>query len=133
MILCHDVRVIRAAPTKKLLRIMKITAIILLSACLTASAKGFTQTITLSEKNASLEKVFKEIKKQTGYNFLYTLEQLNEVGKVNIELRNATLQEALTECLKNKSLTYTIVEKMVVIKRKEPVTVNISEPFPPID
>jgi TonB-linked SusC/RagA family outer membrane protein len=103
---------------KGTLRIMKLTAIILLSACLTASAKGFSQTITLSEKNAPLEKVFKEIKKQTGYNFLYTLEQLDQAGKVNVELRNATLQQALTQCLGNTNLTYTIVEKTVVIKKK---------------
>lgn len=120
-------------------RIMKLTAIILLSACLTASAKGFSQTVTLSEKNAPLEKVFKEIKKQTGYNFLYTLEQLNQAGNVNIQLRNASLQEALAQCLQNTPLTYTIVEKTVVIKRKEVVipdsrlTTDDSQPPPPID
>lgn len=111
---------------QKLLRVMKLTAIILLSACLTASAKGFTQSVTLNEKNAPLQKVFKEIKRQTGYNFLYTLEQLDQAGKVDVQLRNATLEEALTVCLMGKQLTYTIVEKTVVIKRKE-IT-----PLPPL-
>ena len=44
---------------------MKLTAIIILSACLTASANGYGQKVTISEKNASLEKVFKEIKKSS--------------------------------------------------------------------
>jgi TonB-linked SusC/RagA family outer membrane protein len=123
---CHPERKRRTKEVKQLLRIMKLLSIILLSACLTASAKGFTQTITLSEKNAPLEKVFKEIKKQTGYNFLYTLEQLDQAGKVDVELHNATLEEALGTCLKEKQLTYTIVEKTVIIKRKELPSVNVN-------
>jgi hypothetical protein len=43
----------------KTLRIMKITAIILLSACITASAKGYTQNVTLSEKNYPYQKCSK--------------------------------------------------------------------------
>ena len=40
-------------------------------ACLTASAGGLAQKVTLSEKNVKLEKVFKEIRRQTGYVFFY--------------------------------------------------------------
>ena len=43
------------------LRIMKITAILLTVVCLHAAASGLTQTITLSAKNAPLEKIFSEI------------------------------------------------------------------------
>ena len=41
-------------------RVMKLTALLLLIGCLTASAKGLSQ-VTLTEKNAPLEKVFKQI------------------------------------------------------------------------
>lgn len=116
---------------KKLLRIMKLTAIILLAACLQVSARSGAQTVTLSEKNAPLQKVFKEIKRQTGYNFLYTLEQLAEAGPVTVEVRNVSLQEALDRCLQNKVLSYTIVDKTVVVKRKVPVVVNVEKnPLP---
>ena len=43
---------------KKALLIMKITAIILLTTMLQASATGHSQTVTLSVSNTSLEKIF---------------------------------------------------------------------------
>ena len=103
--------------TKTLLA-MKFTAIIMLSACLTANARAYSQ-ITINEKNASLQKVFKQIQKQSGYDFLYSYELLQQSGKVNIDLRNVTLEQALEECFKNKPLTYSIIEKTIVVKPKE--------------
>src|SRR5437588_4441405 len=103
---------------KQLLRIMKLTAMILFMTCLQVSAKTYTQ-ITLSEKNVPLQKVFKEIQKQTGYDFLYTYELLEQVGKVSVKVKNATLQQALEICLKGTGLTYVILDKTIVIKAKE--------------
>lgn len=69
--LCARMLLTRADLTKTLL-IMKFTAILLLSAALQVSATGYSQRVTLSEKNAPLEKVFTAIKKQTGLdNVLY--------------------------------------------------------------
>ena len=51
----------------KTLRIMKLTAIILLSCSMQLSAEANSQGITLNVRNAPLNKVFQEIKKQTGY------------------------------------------------------------------
>ncbi len=48
----------------KTLLVMKLTAFLLLAACVQVSAKGFGQTISLYEKNAPLEKVIQQIKKQ---------------------------------------------------------------------
>ena len=110
---------------------MKLTAIILLSACLTASANGYSQ-ITLSEKNAPLQKVFKEIQKQTGYNFFYTYELLLQAGFVTVKVNNVSLEKALEVSLKGKELTYEIINKTVVIKEKPKESVKEELP-PPID
>src|SRR5947209_15011072 len=103
---------------KQLLRRMKLTAIIILLTCLQVSARGYTQ-VTLSEKNVPLQKVFKEIQKQTGYDFLCTYELLQQAGKVSVKVKNASLQQALEICLKGTGLTYVILDKTVVIKAKE--------------
>ncbi len=55
---------------------MKLTLIIMFAFCFDISAKGFAKQISLSEKNAPLEKIFLEIKKQSGYQFLYKDEML---------------------------------------------------------
>jgi TonB-linked SusC/RagA family outer membrane protein len=120
-------------PHKQLLRIMKLTAIILLSACLTASAKGYSQ-ITLSEKNVPLQNVFKEIKRQTGYDVFYTYETIQKAGKVTVNVKDVSLQEALEACLKTTALTYVIIDRTVVIKEKGKAPViaeNNQLPIPP--
>ena len=103
----------------KTLLIMKLTAILILAACLQVSAKGYSQKVTLSMRAAPLQKVFKEIQKQTGYNFLYTYELLEKAGKIDVKVQDATLQTALQQCLQGTYLTYSIVEKTIVIKEKD--------------
>ena len=98
------------------LKIMRLTAIIMLAACLQVSARGYSQ-ITLSERDVPLEKVFREIQKQSGYDILCTYELLQQAGRVTVNLKNVTLGQAVEECLKGKGLSYEIQEKTIVIKR----------------
>ena len=97
---------------------MKITFILLTAVALQVSAKGYTQTITLSVKNAPLEKVFESITKQSGYRFFYNEEQLQKSRPVTLTIREASVQDALNSCLKDQPLTYTIVQNVIVIKEK---------------
>jgi TonB-linked SusC/RagA family outer membrane protein len=108
----------------KTLLIMRLTAILILISCLQVSAKGYAQKVTLSMRDAPLQKVFKEIQRQTGYHFLYTYELLEKAGKVDVKVQNAPLQDALYQCLENTPLTYSIVENTVVIKKKEVMNVQ---------
>jgi len=103
------------------LLIMKLTAILILMACLQVSAKSYSQRVTVSMNDAPLQKVFKEIQRQTGYNFLYPLELLDKAGNVDVKVENLPLENALLQCLKNTELTFSIVEKTIVIKEKEEV------------
>jgi len=117
----------------KMLVIMKLTAIfIFLFTLQVAAEEGYSQNVSFEVKKASLKKVFKEIKKQTGYYFLYPVELLMNEGNVTLSVRNATLEDAIKKCLENSSLTFSIVEKTVIIKRKLKVAdVPINDPEPP--
>lgn len=53
----------------QLLKIMKLTAFLLMLTFLQVSAKGLSQSVTYSADNVPLERVFQVIKKQTGYAF----------------------------------------------------------------
>ena len=97
-----------------------MTAFLLLAACLQVSAKGYSQKISLSVREASLEKVFKEIQRQSGYSFWYKTRQLNGAAKVTLDLKNASLEEALVKCFANQPFDYFIVEQTVVIRPREP-------------
>ncbi|RBL89138.1 TonB-dependent receptor [Chitinophaga flava] len=99
----------------KIMVIMNLSAIFLLSTCLTVSAAGYAQ-VTLSEKSAPLQKVFREIQKQSGYDFVCTYELLEKAGNVTVNVRNATIQASMEAALRGKELTFEIQGKTVIVK-----------------
>jgi TonB-dependent starch-binding outer membrane protein SusC len=103
---------------KKLFLSMKLTAIFMIAAALTASAGGYSQQVTISVKNKPLEKVFSIIEKQTGYYFAYTRETLAGSNPVSIEGSNISLKDILQLCFKEQPLTYVITDKVISVKRK---------------
>ncbi|MDP4251187.1 MAG: TonB-dependent receptor [Bacteroidota bacterium] len=133
-VLCDPSYSKRRELTKTLLA-LKLTAVILLAACLQVSAKGVAQ-ITLTEKNVPLQKVFKKIQKQTGYDFLFSYELLQQAGYVTVNVHDVSLQQAMEECLKGKPLSYKIVDKTIIIKSSADAGIlQVSESLapPPLD
>ncbi|MBO9591951.1 MAG: TonB-dependent receptor [Niabella sp.] len=102
---------------------------ILLAACLQVKANGYSQTVSLSGTNISLEKLFKEIKKQTGYDFWYEGKLIRKAKKVDIRVTNAPLVQVLNSCFLDQPLTYSIVEKTVVVKPR-PLLPPVEESAP---
>ena len=119
----------RRALTKTLL-CMKLTALFLLVFILKVGARGYAQTVTLSENHTPLSTVFREIKKQTGYSFFFDESWIKEARTVTIEVKGASLATVLDLCFQNQPLTYTIVGNTVVVKPKD-VTASPAEQAPP--
>lgn len=99
------------------LKVMKLTAILLTVAFLQVQAKSFPQ-VTLSLKNAPVEKVFTEIERQAGVGFLYTKNLLAGMPRITIEVKNVSVNEVLNECFKGLPMEYSIDNNMIVLKRK---------------
>ncbi|MFD2871693.1 SusC/RagA family TonB-linked outer membrane protein [Mucilaginibacter ximonensis] len=94
---------------------IKITSLLLIAAILKVSASTFAQQVTLKKDNITLGQLFKEIKKQTGYNFLLSAETINHAGRVNADFKSTPLNDVLDKVLKGKSLNYTIEKKTILI------------------
>ncbi|MEO5564306.1 MAG: TonB-dependent receptor [Chitinophagaceae bacterium] len=105
---------------------MKTASILLLAFCLQVNAGTNAQSITLTEKNSSLEKILKEIKQQTGYDFWYENKLLQKKKKVTIEVRDASLDEVLGLCFREEPITWSIVGTVIVLKQKTNVVENVS-------
>src|SRR5215204_1628043 len=116
----------------KMFMIMKLATIFMLAICLNASANGYSQNVSLNETNSPLDKVFREIKKQSDYTFVYTKALLKKANTVTININNASIEQALDACFQNQPLTYTIFNKMIVIKEKEVAPKAEVEYIPPI-
>jgi len=95
---------------------MKLIIAFIIAAFLQVHAEGYSQQITLSQKNARLEEVFKQIIQQTGYHFLYSTQALKDAKPVDIELNNASLKDALEQCFKGQPLTYVLENNTIIIK-----------------
>ncbi|WP_179091198.1 TonB-dependent receptor [[Flexibacter] sp. ATCC 35208] len=77
------------------------------------------QRIVLSVKDAPLEKVLKELTRQSGYHFLYTAELMKESKPVTCNTNTSSIEDVLKLCFNNQPLSYDIVDKMILIKSKE--------------
>lgn len=104
----------------KMLLIMKITALILLVTCIQVYASTSAQTVTLSLKDASVNKVLKEINRQTGYQFFYKDALLKKAGKITLDLKNATIEQALERCFADVPVKWAIENDAIVIETVAP-------------
>jgi TonB-linked SusC/RagA family outer membrane protein len=82
-------------------------------------AHAQTQTVTLQVKEESLESVFKKIQKQTGLSFIYENDLLRKALPVTINLVNQPLKQVLDACFKSQPLNYNIVDKSVVVRKRD--------------
>jgi TonB-dependent starch-binding outer membrane protein SusC len=103
---------------KTIILAMKLTAILLLTACLQVSAKSYSQTVTLNMHNAPLEEVVKELKRQTKYNFFYEKTLFQNASPVTVSVSNKPFDQTLELCFKNQPFDYKIVGKTVFIRKK---------------
>jgi TonB-linked SusC/RagA family outer membrane protein len=97
---------------------MRLTCIFLLAGALHAFAAGNAQQVTLNKKNVTIEQVFKDIRQQTGYNFLFTTDLLQQARKVSIDVKNATLEQVLELCLKDQPFVFKIKGKSILITER---------------
>ena len=105
----------------------KLTTLILLVTSIQLSARGFGQGINISEKKAPISKVFEDIRKQTGYTFVYAESILDNAKAVSINVHNATLEEALNACFYDQPLTWSIMERAIVVKLKEAAAPSVAK------
>ncbi|WP_052272724.1 TonB-dependent receptor [Flavihumibacter solisilvae] len=112
---------------------MKLTAIFILALVLHANAGIKAQNITLDLKDASLKKVFVEIRRQGGLNFVYNNNLLRQARHVDIRVANVPVEEVLKICFKDLPVSFRIIDNTVVIvKSEERKRPPISPPSPPV-
>ncbi|MEO6134850.1 MAG: SusC/RagA family TonB-linked outer membrane protein [Ginsengibacter sp.] len=107
--------------------IMKLTIALLLFFIFQASAKDSNaQKITIVKKNVHLVEIFKSIELQTGFLFFYDRTLIQKTEPMNIDIKNASLDNALSACLKNLQLSYSIVKNTIVIQQKKVLPLQVS-------
>ncbi len=108
---------------------MKLTSLILIIAFLQCSAKGYSQKINLNEINSPLKKVLQLISKQSGYVFFYETKDIRQKN-ITIQLKEASLNEALDQCLKKLPLEYKVINNTVILKSSHTIENTVSNSVP---
>ena len=73
-------------------------------------AQQNTNRVTIDMKNASLSEVFNEIKRQTNLSFMFSNDDLKNVPRKDVQIKNVTVDEAMKKCLEGTGLEYELYE-----------------------
>jgi TonB-linked SusC/RagA family outer membrane protein len=103
----------------KILLAMKLTIVLMIIVVSQVNANSYGQKITLSGNNAPIDKIFDQIREQSGYDFFYNLQIIKKAKPVTIHVKNAAIEEVLAKCFLNQPFTYTVQEKAVIVREKE--------------
>lgn len=82
------------------------------------------QKLSYSGKNISLNKLFKEIRKQTGFSITWNEKELDVEQRFDAGFQNTELKVVLDFISSRFQLNYTIVGKMVIVKNDLAVSAN---------
>ncbi|HEV9035726.1 MAG TPA: SusC/RagA family TonB-linked outer membrane protein [Puia sp.] len=113
-----------ASITKTLLLAVRLTGIVILIACLHASAGINAQDrISINMKSAPLEKVFAEIELRSGYTVFYNTEVLKYSGPITVEMKDAMVADVMRHVLRGLPLEFNIQDKTIFVKHVKPAAV----------
>ncbi|MCX6299314.1 MAG: STN domain-containing protein, partial [Bacteroidetes bacterium] len=116
---------------RKMIKNMKLTVFVFLAICLQVSARGYSQKITLNMQNVTIDKVFQEIKKQSGFLFLYNNDELKKIGNISVTVKDVDVLDALERSLSTTGLTFKIIDKTIVLNPKKTNSTLIkTDPIP---
>lgn len=128
LLLCHTIN--------KLLRVMKIAAILIFLGTTAVAANTFSQVVSITGKNMPLTAIFESIHKQAGYSFVYEQKLITQATPVTVNFKNATVTDVLNTCLKGQRLQYEIKFNTIIIREGAVATPpapakNITADIPP--
>jgi type II secretory pathway component GspD/PulD (secretin) len=111
---------------RKWLMRINLTCLMLLIAFLQVSLAANAQKISLVKKNASLTEIFKELRKQSGYDFVINKDQIKSAKPVTIIANAEDLINVLNKCFKDQPFSYAVEDKMIIVVNKQPEKVQVN-------
>lgn len=95
---------------------MRLTTLFLLCGLLQVSAGTYGQQVSLNQERMTIKEVFKEIKRQTGYDVLWQGEKLDTRREISARFQGAALAQVMRACLQGQNLDFFVQDQSIVIK-----------------
>jgi len=101
----------------KLIRIMKLTFILLTLFTLHVTATVYSQgtKITLNMENVSIKEVLQKIESQTDFRFIYENEKINLDKKISIAVKEKNVETILDQIFDNEKINYSITDNKLIL------------------
>lgn len=102
---------------KKLMLVMKLTAILLVVFTMHVSATVYSQNtkLSLNMQEVSILEVLQQIEAQSEYRFIYENEKVNLETKVSIQVKDEIVENILKKLFKNDGVNYSITESNLIL------------------
>lgn len=107
---------------RKLTKGVRFVILFISLSAIAVPALSLAQNISLNLKNAKLEQVLTEIRKQSGYNFFVNAEHLKHVGNVSVNVQNRSVKEVLDVVFKQVPLDYRIEGTSILVQKLDSET-----------
>ncbi len=109
-------------PKNKVLRIMKLATFFFFISTFTLIASGSysqSRTISITRENALIKDILKDIEDQSGYFFIYNNEFIDVYRRINISVKDQTINSLLNEIFKGQDVTFSIDDRRIIISSKK--------------
>ncbi|WP_228423190.1 SusC/RagA family TonB-linked outer membrane protein [Butyricimonas faecalis] len=73
----------------------------------------------ISMKNASLVDVFRYIRQNSDYTFVYDSDAVKQMKTVSLDMKNVAIEEILEQCFKGSPFVYLIEGNLVIVKEQK--------------
>lgn len=91
-------------------------AICVALACCCLSGTAFAQRVSLTMNNVTVKQAMDALKKQSGYSFVFSSEDVDTKKKVSVDADDQKVEEVVRQILDGQSVTYEIKGKNVVVR-----------------
>ena len=106
----------RLSVGRRILLTMKLTVVLTILFSVQVLANAGAQTISLKLENVTLREAFKILKQKTGVYFVYNEEELARDVRLNMELKEVSVENAMKQILTGLPYAFECLDDMVVIK-----------------
>jgi len=104
---------------REILRIMRLTSLLLAFVCLHVSGASLSQTVTLKVKQQSIIKVLEAIEAQTDHLIIYNDQFIKKEMLISLDVKDRPLTMVLDQMLTARGLVYEIKDKTIAISGRQ--------------
>lgn len=93
-------------------------AILIAGAAFCLNLTAYAQDITLKNRNITVKEAMEELKKASGYSFVFSSKDVNTGKKISLSAEKASIEEVVNQILQGQdNLTYEIRDKKIIVRK----------------